>query len=171
MTTAARIPSTVAERVDFIADLMAKGLYITRVTAKQLAAEWGVAKTTVEHYAGEASRMVRADRGSLEQIRDGQLAKLEMIVMQAIAKKEFRTAVAAIEASAKIAGTMAAQRHEISGVLVSAAWIELRGQIMRVLDPFPQARDALLEALAAAGDKDAATPVLTAGPGSTEGTS
>jgi len=143
---------TVEEKVEHIADLMARGMYITRTTAKQLAAEWGVAKTTVEHYAAEASRRVRADRGTLDQVRDGQLAKLEMIVMQAISKKEFRTAVAAIEAAAKISGTLAAQKHEVSGMLLSAAWLELRGTIMDVLAPFPEARIALLTALAAAGD-------------------
>src|SRR5215468_1222522 len=112
---------------------MARGLWVTRTTAKQLAAEWGVSKTTVEHYAAEASRHVRSDRGTLDQVRDNQLAKLERIVHQALAKKEFRTAVAAIEAASKIAGTFAPQKHEISGVLLSAAWVELRGHIMQVL--------------------------------------
>ena len=142
---------TVEERVERCADLMARGLWITRTTAKQLAAEWGVSKTTVEHYACEASRRVRADRGTLDQVRDGQLARLEMIVMQAIAKKEFRTAVAAIEAAAKISGTLAAQKHEVTGVLLSAAWLELRGRIMEALEPFPDARIALLQALAGGG--------------------
>src|SRR5277367_1119121 len=128
---------TVESRVDHIADQMSRGLWITRVSAKQLALEWGIAKATVESHAAEASRRVRADRGTLDQVRDGQLAQLEMIVMQAIGKKEFRTAVAAIEAAAKISGTMAAQKHEISGVLLSAAWVDLRGQIMQTLEPFP----------------------------------
>ena len=144
--------TTVEERVEWISDLMARGLWVTRATAKQLAAEWGVAKTTVEHYAAEASRRVRADRGTLDQVRDGQLSRLEMIVLQSIAKKEFRTAVAPIEAAAKISGTLAAQKHEVSGVLLSAAWLELRGTIMHVLAPFPEARTALLQALAASGD-------------------
>lgn len=151
MTTA---PKTVEERVSHCADLMARGAWVTRVTAKALAAEWGIQKNSVEHYATEASRRVRADRGSLDQVRDGQLAKLEVIAHQAIGKRELRTAVAAIEASAKIAGTMAPQKHEISGVLLSAAWIEIRGRIMDVLAPFPEARAALIADLTAmAGDK------------------
>ena len=143
---------TVDARVDHIADLMARGLWITRTSAKQLASEWGVSKTTIEHYAAEASRRVRADRGTLDQVRDGQLSRLEMIAIQAISKKEFRTAVAAIEAAAKISGTMAAQKHEVTGVLLSAAWLELRGRIMDALAPFPDARTALLRALASGGD-------------------
>jgi hypothetical protein len=157
--------ATVEERVEHIADLMSRGLWITRTTAKQLAAEWGVAKTTVEHYAAEASRRVRADRGTLDQVRDGQLARLEMIVMQAISKKEFRTAVAAIEAAAKISGTLAAQKHEVSGVLLSAAWLELRGRIMDALAPVPDARTALLRALAAGGDAAAELPPADPDPG------
>jgi len=154
---------TVDTRVEHIADLMSRGLWITRTSAKQLAAEWGISKSTVEHYAAEASRRVRADRGTLDQVRDSQLARLEMIAMQAIGKKEFRTAVAAIEAAAKISGTMAAQKHEVTGVLLSAAWLELRGRIMDALAPFPDARGALLRALAASdgahnGELPAAEP-------------
>lgn len=155
MSPVERPASPVEPRVEQIADLMARGMWVTRVSAKQLAQEWGVSKTTIEHYAAEASRRVRADRGTLDQVRDGQLAKLEMIVMQAIGKKEYRTAVAAIEAAAKISGTVAAQKHEITGVLLSAAWADLRGQIMHVLEPFPAAREALVKALAAAGEAPA----------------
>ena len=147
---------TVVERVDFCTDLMAREVWITRTTAKQLAAQWGISKTTVEHYACEASRRVRADRGTLDQVRDNQLAKLEMIVHQAIAKKEFRTAVSAIEAASKIAGTIAPQKHEIQGVLLGAAWVQLRGRIIEALAPFPDAREALLEVLAKTNEPAAA---------------
>ena len=54
--------------------------------------------------AAEARRLVNVDRGSLEEIRDDQLAKLDMIIVSAIAKKELRTAVQAIEAASRIAG-------------------------------------------------------------------
>jgi hypothetical protein len=156
--TIGREPTLIEKRVEHIADLMARGLYVTRITAKQLAAEWGLSKTTIEHYAGEASRRVRADRGSLDQVRDGQLSKLELIVMQAIAKKEFRTAVAAIEAAAKIGGTMAPQKHEITGVLLSAAWAELRTRIMTILEPYPEARAALIAELGSPADSKPSAP-------------
>ncbi len=82
-------------------------------------------KSTVEHYAAEARRLVNLDPTEVEQIRDDQLAKLDMIVVAALAKKEFRTAVAAIETASRIAGTQATQRHEVvASLLVSPLWLD-----------------------------------------------
>jgi hypothetical protein len=140
----------VERRIERIAELIARGLYVRRATAKQLATEWGISKTTVEHYAAEARRLVNVDRGSLEEIRDDQLAKLDMIIVSAIAKKEFRTAVQGIETASRIAGTQAAQRHEVvASLLVSPLWLDVRARIMRALAGFPEARDAVLTELAA----------------------
>jgi hypothetical protein len=138
----------VQRRVDHIADLIARGAYVRRVTVRKLAAEWGLQKSTVEHYAAEARRIVNLDPTEVEQIRDDQLAKLDMIVVASIAKKEYRTAVAAIETASRIAGTQATQRHEIIGsLLVSPLWLELRARILRALEPYPEARNAVLDAL------------------------
>src|ERR1700761_6449376 len=135
----------VEKRIERVAELMARGLYVRRATAKQLAIEWGVSRSTVERYATEARRLLNVDRGSLEELRDDQLAKLDMIIVSAIAKKEFRTPDQAIEPSSRIAGTQAAQRHEIpASLLVSPLWLDLRARIMRALVPFPDARDAVL---------------------------
>jgi hypothetical protein len=135
-------------RIEHIADLIARGAYVRRVTVRKLSAEWGLKKSTVEHYAAEARRLVNLDPTEVEQIRDDQLAKLDMIVVAALAKKEYRTAVAAIETASRIAGTQATQRHEIVGsLLVSPLWLEVRAKILRALEPFPEARDAVVAAL------------------------
>jgi hypothetical protein len=139
----------VQRRIEHIADLIARGAYVRRVTVRKLAAEWGLKKSTVEHYAAEARRIVNLDPAEVEQVRDDQLAKLDMIVAASIAKKEFRTAVAAIETASRIAGTQATQRHEIvANLLVSPIWLELRAKILRALAPYPEARNAVLVALA-----------------------
>jgi hypothetical protein len=126
-------------------------LFVRRLTANQLAAEWGVSRGTMNAYVAEARRLTALDRGSLEELRDDQLAKLDMIIVAAIAKKEFRTAVQAIDTAARIAGTVAAKRHEVTAnLLVSPLWVDLRWRILRALAPYPQARDAVLAALASA---------------------
>jgi hypothetical protein len=139
----------VQHRIEHIADLIARGAYVRRVTVRKLAADWGLKKSTVEHYAAEARRVVNLDPTEVEHIRDDQLAKLDMIVVASIAKKEFRTAVAAIETASRIAGTQATQRHEIvASLLVSPIWLELRTKILLALAPYPEARNAVLVALA-----------------------
>ncbi len=52
----------VADRVEFIADLMEGLCWKRGKSAKVLAKRWNLAKSTVESYSAEASRQITADR-------------------------------------------------------------------------------------------------------------
>lgn len=84
--------------------MMARGQWVTRVSAKHLSKQWGVSKTTVEHYAAEASRMVRMDRGPLDRVIESSLARLETITLQAMEKGDLKAAIMAIDATTRITG-------------------------------------------------------------------
>lgn len=55
----ARACESVSDRVAYVADLMAKGEYRTRLTGKWLSQLWGLAETTIGGYAAEASRLLQ----------------------------------------------------------------------------------------------------------------
>jgi len=63
-------PDLTAERVDHIADLMRRLAWERGHTATLLAAEWGLAVSTVENYAAEAWRRVAAGVKDPEVLRD-----------------------------------------------------------------------------------------------------
>lgn len=58
------------ERVLHIADLMARGRYLGRVTASRLAREWNVQRVSVQNLARAAALVCKADRGDIEQARE-----------------------------------------------------------------------------------------------------
>ena len=83
------------ERVLYVADLIARGRYVGRPTAKKLAKVWNVSRDAVQNYARAAAVVCKADRGDLEQTREASLGAWARIRDGAIAAKDRRAAAAA----------------------------------------------------------------------------
>lgn len=73
-------PPSVIDRVNHIADLMAKGQYRTRITVRELAKQWGLGEGAVENNALEASRLLRVPP---EQLADRRAAMAAWFEQQA----------------------------------------------------------------------------------------
>lgn len=58
----------VADRVEFIADLMEGLCWKRGKSAKVLAKAWGLSTSTVENYSGEASRRIEADASHVRRL-------------------------------------------------------------------------------------------------------
>jgi len=100
-------PATPEERIEAIADIMARGEWITRVTARELAALWapgGVSFDSIESYATQASKRVRASQGSRRRLLDAALADLHRLQGVAEAQGDTRTAIRAVQAKVQILG-------------------------------------------------------------------
>jgi hypothetical protein len=59
-------PDTVAERVDYIGDLMFEWQWERGKTGKKIAAHWGMSQSVIDDYATEASRRVIGDVNSIK---------------------------------------------------------------------------------------------------------
>lgn len=46
-------------RIEYLADLMVRGLYVTRRTSRELGEVWGLSYRTIENDASDASRLIR----------------------------------------------------------------------------------------------------------------
>lgn len=65
------------ERIRFIADMMASGIYVTRDTPRLLAAKWGCKPKSVENLACQAANLLRLSLGDDQQIRNKILGMLD----------------------------------------------------------------------------------------------
>jgi len=83
------------ERIRHLITLMVSGNYITHITPARLAIEWGVAPNTVEHYACEASRRLRATTTESPELRARIKANMEVITVLALKSKRLRDAIEA----------------------------------------------------------------------------
>lgn len=102
-------PATPDARIEAIADIMARGEWVTRVTARELAALWaegGVGFSSIESYASAASKRVRASQGSRRAQLDQSLADLTRLQGIAEAQGDTRTAIRAVQARIQILGPM-----------------------------------------------------------------
>jgi len=102
--------------------------------------------------AHEAKEVARAD-SLLEQVKDLQ-AKTLAILQKAEKTGDLRTAATAIgqarqnlELLGKLAGELRPDT-QVNVLVASPAWIEVRTQLLRALDPYPEAKQAVLAAIA-----------------------
>jgi hypothetical protein len=102
--------------------------------------------------AQDAAEVAQADN-LLEQVKSLQ-ARALTILDKAEASGDLRTALSAIreargnlELLAKLLGEL--QQEGTVNVLVAPEWLSIRSTIVTVLEPYPQARTAVLEALSA----------------------
>jgi transposase len=95
-------------------ELMAAQLWVAGASHTQVAKECGVSPATVKAWATTASRVLRIGmEPQTEEIRKQSLQQLEVIVAQAIASRELRAGVAALELRAKMLGHIV-HRHDVT---------------------------------------------------------
>jgi hypothetical protein len=105
--------------------------------------------------AEKASEVVEADN-LLGQVRDLQLSTLD-ILAEAEQAKQYRTALSAIreargnlELLAKLLGEL--DERPVVNLHVSPEWLELRAMIVGALEPYTEARGAVLRAIERSGN-------------------
>lgn len=105
--------SAKANRVAFCVDLMRDMRWRRGKTGRELAALWGVAPATVEHYAAEASRIVRAEVTDPTEVSRTVCSALEKVLFDALSDNDRKSVISAAQTWATISGAKAAERHEI----------------------------------------------------------
>jgi hypothetical protein len=102
--------------------------------------------------AHEAKEVARAD-SLLDQVKDLQ-AKTLAILQKAEKTGDLRTAATAIgqarqnlELLGKLAGELRPDT-QVNVLVASAAWVQVRTQLLRALEPYPEAKQAVLAAIA-----------------------
>src|SRR5882757_9295843 len=100
-----------ADRVDYLADLMASGRYRTRLTVRALMKVWKLAEITLNLDVAEASRTLRCDPEQREEQRARLRATFDNIAMTALSKEnkitglpDFASAIKAYELLGQYSG-------------------------------------------------------------------
>ena len=99
--------------------------------------------------AKNAKEVTKADSllGELERLR----AEARRIAAKAEDAEDYRTALAGIRELTRIIELLAKMQGELKdqtvNILVNPQWITLRAEILRTLEPYPEARIKLAEAL------------------------
>lgn len=106
-----------AERVGFIAEMMADGKWVTGVTFRQLAGLWSLHPDTVKKDAAEASRSFEVDDEEKASRKARWLAKLENAQANARKLKRCEAEAKFLELEGKASGFFEAEKIEISGNL------------------------------------------------------
>ena len=106
-----------SKRVAHIAELMAGGQWVTGVTARGLAIEWGIHYDTVKKDAAEASRRFKEDPEEREDRKARWLAKLESAQANARHRGRCEAEARFLELEAKARGFFEPERVELSGNL------------------------------------------------------
>lgn len=119
--TRARPPVTVEERVGHIADLMRRLEWERGKSAAPLAAEWGIAESTVRNYAAEAHRIVRAEVTDPDEVGRDIGVTLNLVMRNGlkdlkgrpdVRSKARRDLVKAADVWATVSGAKAPDRHQ-----------------------------------------------------------
>jgi len=109
-------PASKAKRIRCLVEAMTGGMWVTGVTAHQLAAAWGMSPKTLEADASEASRIVREAVATDDEIRARVLGTLETITQQAMKRGQLRSAIEAVRVLAGVRGLEAPTQLEVDGV-------------------------------------------------------
>lgn len=118
----------VADRVEYIADLMEGLAWKRGKSAKVLAKVWNLSKSTVESYSSEASRRIEIDASSLRRLASVQGEDLMDIAYRAGNAKEWAVVVKQL---AEISGANAPSKQEVV-VSSDANARELMANVFRV---------------------------------------
>lgn len=149
------------QRVELDRDIIAGLPY------RDIAGRFAVSKSAVERHAGEHLAAAIARAADLQPVDAGKLiAELRVLRETTIgileeARQETNHAVALraierLEKQTELVGRLAGelvdrQRVEHVAVVFAADWLALRPRIVKALEPYPEARQALLAALDDAG--------------------
>jgi len=126
------------------------------IAYKDIAKQLGVSQTVAYRYVtGELERTVKESGEKAEELRTLESERLDKIFQHgyhALLGGDLRggdLCLKAMDRRARLHGLDAATRTEISGALTtSSEWIELRSVLLLTLGKFPDARQAVLEAIA-----------------------
>jgi hypothetical protein len=102
--------------VDLIADVMRRGEWVRGESAGLLAAEWGVAKNTVEQLSAEAWRRVCEEADDAEQARPTIAGTLAVSLAQAAESREYKAVASLGDVWSKVVGARAPERtqHDVN---------------------------------------------------------
>ncbi len=151
----ARVDALVGE----IAALMASGDWVAGETVKVLASREGVTVSAVEKWSAAAGRLLRMtqDPKEIAAKRAQNCGRLDEVYAMALDNvvidresnvhlvPDIRGAVAAVAEQNKLLGLIT-EKHEVRGVTENQV-NDMMATVMRVLERFPEAREALLEEL------------------------
>lgn len=114
-TTAADGGMTLREqRVAHIVELMCEFRFERGKTSRELAEQWGLSYQYVRELCAEASRLVRANLGSADEIAAEVAPGLLKAFRAAVERKDSRGAASTARVLCDLAG-LGAQKHEVSG--------------------------------------------------------
>lgn len=150
--TVPRCPPDEAERrLEAVIDMMSRGQWLGRVSAKKLAAEWGVAVRTVQDYSRMASKIVWADGDEdRAEVKADTLAKLGILAAKAEQRGQFNAAVRALDSRAVVAGVVRRGGDvnvQVANLIASPEWNACRELLIKALEPHPAALADVLQAL------------------------
>lgn len=72
------------DRIEYIADLMAEGRYVTRRTCRELREVWGLSVQRINQMRESAAAVMRASLGHGDELRTKTLATIDMIRTEAL---------------------------------------------------------------------------------------
>jgi hypothetical protein len=119
-------------RIEYLADLMVRGLYVTRRTSRELSEVWGISYRTIENDASDASRLIRIGPEKRDEWRAQQQAYCAALREEArktmstiTGMPDFGAVARFVELEAKFAGvdlgeTEATQREPLEIRIVDA---------------------------------------------------
>lgn len=156
------MPTSAQERVEYVVSLMRECAWSRGRTGPELAAAWGLAKTTVEGYASEASRRVRAELVDPDLVQvtvaDALREVIEGARADVVAREDVRAARTAIIQAGKtwadIVGASAPSRVRVEVTPASLTDAELRAAAVEAVRVLAREDPKLLEGL-----HDDGTPV------------
>lgn len=118
-------PEEVAERIAIVADIMARGQWLGRITVRKLIDESpafrGLCERTVQDYSRMASKLIYSDVEDAQVIRADTIAKMTVLAAKAAHAEKYRDAGYILAERAKVAGVMAPTRIEVDHKL--PAWL------------------------------------------------
>lgn len=151
-------------RVGHVADLIVAGEYAGRPTAKALAAIWCVDLGTVQNYARAAALLTRADRGAVEAARELSLGSWRRLLGEAREVGDTKAAVAAQAGWDRAAGIVEPGGSRVQVNVLQAPGVQsLMRVVLQALADHPEARDAVLAAVRAELEGQAAPRAIGQG--------
>jgi hypothetical protein len=110
------VPATVADRVNFIADMMERLEWVRGKSARRLAREWGIPVSTLVNYSAEASRRVTADA---DEVRREITARGVSMLRTAHENNQAKDFAALGKLLADVSGANAPAEHKITSTTMS----------------------------------------------------
>lgn len=102
-------------RIEHVCGMMRRLEWRTGESGPELAQAWGLSRSSVEKYAAEASRRVRAELSDPAEVQRLTGAALAKVLHEASQDGDRRNVIRAAAELARIFGAVAPARHEISG--------------------------------------------------------